>query len=77
VERCGLEFVLLGSFYGNQNRRINSTPTISIARRSKQAVSSDVLDIKQPEQQNKFHPTPVQYQRESEVMGVSSDALDI
>jgi len=36
-----------------------------------------VLDIKHPEQQNKFHPTRVHYQRESEVMGVSSDALDI
>jgi len=72
-----LGFVLLGSFYGNQNRRINSTPTISFARRSEQAVSSDVLDIKQPEQKNKFHPTRDQYQRESEVMGVSSDALDI
>jgi len=77
VKRCGWGFVLLGSFYGNQNRRINSTPTISFARRSEQAVSSDVLDIKHPEQQNKFHPTRDQYQRESEVMGVSSDALDI
>jgi hypothetical protein len=36
-----------------------------------------VLDIKQPEQQKKFHPTRVHYQRESEALGVSSDALDI